>query len=725
MFKFKRIISLFFVLLMCVTLFGCGRENKSAASYLMKGKAADIEISDGEEKSIFCDKTALKNKKRVSGTDMAALYFNKNNNSVSVYDSGSSTIWRSLPAEYRDVKTGVICITVLHNGNEYVLNSQSHSFAQGTATYEIKDKSVAVTYAMKAVDEKGNEIEFIVPVEFTDADGTFVAEIDCRKIEKGANSKKAVLKSLSLLPYFGAFSEGEKGDFIVLPDGCGAKIDVSSQGKKVKSYNAKVYGEDPALKEKEAAFATVPAFGIKKGDAAIAATVDEGEAVCTIKAETASKSKGFNRVYPEFEITPSMKNEDGSYYVSEVSYNGKIRVSYRFLSKDSADYIGMAGACRELFIRSSVLSESNIDTESGYPFNLNFIGMSYITGSEGKAKQEVLCSFSEAYDILQNLNAKDINSINLKYKGIYSGGTIQKNISDAKILSALGSKAELKELTSYAQGNSVDIYPDTLLFTADKNNGFNNYSVALDGEGNEISKKENLFELAAADIIEDNTKAMLSYARENDFEGLCLSDGGSVLYSDFSKDGVALRNDIADKLHSQINSVSSAKKLMVEKGNLYAVKYASVITELPSEAYYEDGKKVNSIPFVQGILHGIADYSHTPFNLEKDSTDAFLKSVEYGAVPCYEWYCADKGSEKESDKYYFMNSLSEAQNFYSRIKKNFSELRNERITDHREVKKNVFLTQYGSGSSVYVNYNDKPVTVSGVTVDAKGFIKVN
>ncbi len=721
MFKFKRTAALFFMLLMCFTFFGCGRENKSAASFLMKVKSADLVSSEKEDKNIFCDKEILKEKKRVSGTDMAALYFNEKNSSVSVYDSGSSTTWRSLPSEYRGVKTGVICIKALLNGNEYVLNSQGH----GTATYEIKDKSVAVAYTMRAEDEKGNEFGFTVPVEFTDVDGTLTVQINCDKIEKDKGSKNAVLKSISLLPYFGAFYEGEKGDFILLPDGSGATVDVSSAGKKAKKYSVKIYGADVALNEKEKAFATVPAFGIKKGDGAIAATVDEGEAVCTVKAETASKSKGFNTVYPEFEITPAMKNDDGSYYVSEVSYKGKIKVSYRFLSKDSADYIGMAGACRELFIRNAVLSESNITEGSEYPFNLSFIGMSHTADGEGKVKQEVLCSFSEAHDVLQNLNAKDINSINLKYKGIYTGGTLQQNISDAKVLSALGSKAEFKGLTAYALSNSVDIYPEINLFTAYEKKGFRNYSLGLDGESNVINKEGYGFEFAGVGVIEENTKKVLSDVREGDFEGLCLCDAGYLLYSDFSSEDTALRSDIRQKLHSQANSASSAGRLMVEKGNLYAVKYASVITELPSSAFYADGKKVESVPFVQAILHGIADYSHSPLNLEKDSTDAFLKSVEYGAVPSYEWYCADKGGEKKPDKYYFMNSLSEAQNFYSRMKKAFSEIRTERITDHREVKKNVFLTQYGSGSQVYVNYNDKPVTVSGVNVDAKSFIKVN
>ena len=99
-----------------------------------------------------------------------------------------------------------------------------------------------------------------------------------------------------------------------------------------------------------------------------------------------------------------------------------------------------------------------------------------------------------------------------------------------------------------------------------------------------------------------------------------------------------------------------------------------------------------------------------------------LKSIEYGAIPHYEWYFTQTD---ESDIYHYMTSLSEARLLYENMKNMFSDLRDQRITSHEEVKKNVMHTVYSNGSEIYVNYNDKAVTVGGITIDPSGFLRVN
>lgn len=726
MLKIKGYICIFLAFLLCLSFFGCGRKEKRAGSYLMKLKEGTVQVSsDSGNSKIFSDNAKIKELKKISETDMETLYFSEENLSVSVYDSGAGKIWRSLPEEYKNEKAGVISVTVLIDGNEYVLNSQSDSFSADSAEYEIKEDGISFRYTFRKTLESGTEIDFTVPVEFMARDGMLVSRIDCSALEGKDNGKNVVLKSISLLPYFGAFSEGIKGDGIVIPDGSGAFIDASALPKEKESYSVSVYGSDPSQKEKTESFATIPAFGMKRGEGAFVALIGEGAEIAEIKAEKSGKNGGFNRVYPEFEITPTLKNEDGSCYVSDTSFEGNIEVSYRFLSHDSADYIGMAGACRELLIRNGALTEGNVDTESDYPFNLSLIGVGKTTDESGNEKQQVLCSWAQSYDILGNLKAKDINSINLRYKGVLEGGINQADISKASLNGSLGSKAELDELAEYALSGNVSIFTDVSLFTAES---FNDYGVALDGEGAVYEK--GLFGKTEAEIgslksLSEKTKSMLSEMRKNDFEGICLSDGGSVLPSDFNADETMLRPDTAKELHSQIGAVSAVKKLMVERGNLYGIKYASVIVDLPENAFYGEKKGVKEIPFVQAVLHGIADYSLSPINLKNNSTEAILKCAEYGAVPYYEWYYADKGTEDKADKYYYMNSVSDAQTGYERMKNTFSDLRDKRITDHEEVKKNVFVTEYGGNTKIYVNYNEEAVTVSGVTVEGKGFIRVN
>ena len=168
--------------------------------------------------------------------------------------------------------------------------------------------------------------------------------------------------------------------------------------------------------------------------------------------------------------------------------------------------------------------------------------------------------------------------------------------------------------------------------------------------------------------------------------------------------------------------LSSHGSLTVSRANIYTVKYADNIIDIPESSPLENNPYCKSVPFLQAVLHGICDYSFTAFNLSADPTTAMLKSIEYGAVPHYEWYFADL---YENDVYHYMNSLSQARLVYENMKNMFSDLRDQRITAHEEIKENVMHTVYSGGSEIYVNYNNKAVSVGGITLDPLGFMRVN
>lgn len=718
MFKSRKYICILLTVLLSFSLFGCGRKTKTADAYTMKNKEESITVSTEKLNSrIYFDNTKKEKLKKISTTDMLSLYFNEEKTSISVYDSGAGKLWRGLPTKYGGEKTGLVSITVLSSGNEYELFPSNN-----TENYvEYTEKGVKIIFLFSAETESGTEIGYSVPVEFTDNGGMLVVTADCSQISQTGKNKNTVIKSINLLPFFGSFYGSADGDYLVIPDGCGILIDPSQV--KGKSYKTKVYGSDPSLNEKDKSSSVLPVFGLKHGSGAVAAVITDGDAIAEINARTEDKNGGFNRVYPSFDITPVSENKDGSYLVSSKNYNGTLSVSYRFLSKDSADYIGIAGACRELLIRSSDLTTGNINEGSDYPFNLSIIGTAPVTDAEGKIKLTALTDYSQCLDIIESLKAKDINRINLRYKGILNGGALQKDVENA----SLSDKNGLSVLTDYALKTDVSVFTDIYLFSAGADSGFSDYSVNLSSDPSQFTKAlltENNYELTSTKTITDKTKAMLSELRKNGFEGLCLSDGANILYSDFSSGEVMLRNETAELIKNQMGAIAATKTLMVEKGNLYGIKYAEVITDLPSSAFYS-GKGVTEIPLTAAVLHGILDYSFSPVNIAKNSTRALLKCAEYGAVPSFEWYATDSGTEEEADSYYYMNSVSDAQNAYMRLKDTFSDLRTERITDHKNIRKNVYMTQFGSGTKVYVNYGKKPVTVSGVIIEAESFVRVN
>lgn len=705
--RFKKYISIILVGAIMLCFAGCSKDVTSADTFFMeKEDAATDVLATVSDTSLFCDITAFKELVRVSKTDMTALCFSEESLSPSVYDSGSNKLWRSLPEVYMGENAGVICITLLIGGNEYTLNSQSDCKVNDGITYEINEDSIKINYTFNKKLSDGTVIDITVPVLYKGADGTVSVSVDCSAIDMGKTGEGVILSSISLLPWLGAFEGVSEGDFLFISDGSGALVDTGVPSESTRSYEVAVYSDG------EGASAIMPVFGMKSGEAAFVAVIDEGDALAKIRAHKASAEEGSNRVYAEFTVIPTEKTDEG-YYVSSVGYKGNIRLSYRFISKENADYTAMATVARELMIRNGSLVTGSGLT-GAYPLNLSLIGAS---------SSRVYTDFAQCYDVLTTLGSRGINNINLRYRGIFGGGTEQESGTDLN--EKLGDDGQLAELESLVSAQGVNIYAETNLFAF--SDSPEDASLDIRGEGYE---KELIgFEGYKADIfspasVNERASSMLYGHRESFFSGLCINDAGYFLPADYSKGEVILLTDAAKELSAQINGISATKGIAVNRGNLYAIKYADMIFELPDTSFYGEEDSCRQIPFVQIVLHGICDYSLSAINLADDSTDAFLRAVEYGAVPYYEWYC-ENTAEGAEDKYYYMNSVSAARQQYEKAGAALSDLRGSRITDHGIAAENVYFTVYDNETEIYVNYSDEAVTVSGVTIEAKSFIRVN
>ena len=704
----KRYISIILTAAIMLCLTACSKDVTSADTFLMKKKDAATDASSTvTDTSLFCDTTAFGELIRVSKSDMTALCFSEESLSPSVYDSGSKKIWRSLPESYQNENAAVISLTLLIDGNEYTLDSQSDSRANDGISYEINDDSVKVSYHFDKKLSDGTAIDITVPVIYKGADGTVSVSVDCSAIDTGKTDKGVVLSTLSVLPWLGAYGGISEGDFLLIPDGSGAIIDTGIASENVQSYEVGIYGNS------DGASAIMPVFGMKSGEGAFVAVIDEGDALARIKAYKATEQEGSNRVYAEFTLTPAEKTDKG-YYVSNKGYEGNIRLSYRFISKENADYTAMATVARELMIRNGSLATGNKSLEGAYPFNLGLIGV---------ADSKAYTDLAQCYDILTALNSRGINRINLRYKGLFEGGTEQK--SSTELNSKLSDSEHISELEALTSAQGISVYAETNLFAFSDSAD----DASLDITGNEYEKELIGFvpykaHITSAAAASERASDMLYTHRNSFFGGLCINDAGKLLPADYSKGEVILPTDGAKELSAQISGISATKDIAVTNGNLYAIKYADMIFELPDRSFYTDADYCRQIPFVQIVLHGICDYSLSAINLSEDSTDAFLRAVEYGAVPYYEWY-GKNTAEDGSDKYYYMNSISNARQQYELASAALSDLRDSRITDHGIAAENVSFTVYDNETELYVNYSDEAVTVSGVTVEAKSFIRVN
>lgn len=695
--RVKKLLA-FLLVIIAVICFFCLRGADSSKIRISE-KELPI-VAETADESLFISVAKRSEMKEIASSGMLTMYLDEKTMTVCVYDDISSSLYRSLPEKYSGEKTSALSVDVLIDGRKYTLSSQSDSLSFNCTEYEIADNGVTITYSFRRSLDGKNKLDISIPVSYALTDGMLTVRVDCDKIYCGG---KTVITSISLLEFFGADIDAEKGDYILLPEGCGAIVDLSEKTDSFEEVRLPVYGADPAVSDEKSYDVPVGAFGRKNGDGAFVCLVSEGEALCEITARKALEKGGYNRVGAFFNITPAVV-KDKYIYISEKTYGGSVQLCYRFLNGDNADYIGMASAVRELLIRQGKLRENGKAENNDYPFNLSLVMSEEVIDENAKTQINTLTSYAQAHELIASLKAKGFGNMNIRLKGVYGKG-------DIKVFGIKDKSAEKTRMLSLGDDGSVRFFADSsLIIMGDI------YGRSLAGEK---------LHYAGTDKINDSLSSYINEIRKQNIYGVCITDAGVSLCSDFSKGRLSLRENVKNSLCDILSSVSASKAVMTSKGNIYSIKYSSGVIDLPDEASLAERSCISAVPFIQAILHGITDYSHSASNMADDSTAAMLRAVEYGALPHYEWHCTPSYENGDEDKHYYMNGVSQAQAFYDKMKSDFAGLRDRRITAHKKIKEDVYLTRFGEDCSVYVNYSDNAVSVAGITVGAKSYAAVN
>lgn len=695
--------------------------------------------------------TASTSLKQIAQSGLIELYIDETTYAVAVKETSQNKMWYALPQQdngKEENRAAVVSLEVLQGGKHYSLNSQDNSVAFGTASYELIDNGLKVSYKV-AVDEKtakkaagdrsATDIAFDVSVTYTLEDGSFFAQVDCKPLIE-AKSEAKVLK-LGLLEYFGASTQGAAEDFLLVPDGSGALIRTGQETQNQDTLRFAVYGQDAALPAQEGVYsALVPAFGVKQGSSAFAVLIEQGDALATISAGRAGGETGYYQVGAQFAITPfaQEKTEDGiAQYVGTAGYDGGLKLCYRFLSGDNASYSGMALAVREQLIRDAVLSTRTVE-ETGLPLTLNLTGS--MPKKDGRmSTSEKLATFEQAEDLLVQMKAKGIDQINLCYQGALTGGFNQKQATDAKLLISLGGKMRFNDLYESMSIQKLQLFLAADLLSTNMRDSFSASNTAYGIKGDAITAaRENPFAayvgpqsfqrgLRSLKSLEAAAREFMINTRKVTLTGYCIGDAGQLLYSNFNKEFTS-RQAAAQQLANQGESLGANRKLMVDTGNFYLLKNADIVTNLPLTSTVQQDAAYETIPFIQMLLHGMMDYSGGSINLAEDPETQMLRSIEYGACPSFTWSYEDleaKEGAKAAPEVYYADSLAQAADYYQQADQALADLRGARMTKHSMVQENVYCTEYDNSSLVYVNYGETEATVNGVTIPARSFLRLN
>lgn len=742
--RFLRVIALIIVTALICTSCSSG----GAVSSFFSSKR---DIKTGVS-SVSLHSALLKDYTLAASSGLVELYFDTRTTSVAVYDTSAQFVWSALPA-YSNDNSAIVNLKLSNSDEIYYLNSQDNSVAYSSFSTEFTSHTIKVTYYMSDSEQTVNkavsalnkgEVYAIVPVLYTLEDGNLKVSIDAGEM---FIADGFVLESLSVLPYFGAISYSEEAlvlekteeettfedsvqqetetedsviqekdlteDFILVPDGCGAVMYTAMQDAATQSLEFEVYGNEYDTAKNKT---VVAAYGIKKADAAFVAVVENGDAIATIKAnrDTANSDK-VNNVYADFAVNPTIETSSRLYYADR--YNGEISVCYRFMSGSEANYISMAASCREVLIRNGTLSSKSVSSNE-LSLNISLIGS--VDGSSSKKTTD----FEGAQDILSVFKAKGINSVNLIFNAMFSGGLYQKQASDVKILKTLGGNNGFEQLCEYAAKQNFNVFAGVNILTG-SDLSTSERAKSLDGNrikysitnplGGQIGKNEYFPDVLSSDKIEQNVIDLMNKTKNLDFAGFCINDAANLLYCDTYMDSTRIKNLLSEN----ISALATQNRLMLSGANFYALKSASMLVDVPFYTQYSPAEAYCAVPFVMAILHSTVEYSGSAANICAVPKLEMLKCIEYGGVPYFTLVY------DSSSPLYYANSIKEIVDFALRANSDLADLTGARIVAHSCVEDGLFSTQYDNGAVVYVNYNNYSVTIGEISVLPYNYLRIN
>lgn len=613
---------------------------------------------------------------------------------------------------------------------------------------------------------------FSVSVEFVLDGDTFVARIPTDRIRyphqvtDPATGEVVTypLTSIGLLNYFGAAYTDSEG-YMLIPDGTGALIYNNNGKADATPYNRRVYGTDFA-QQPIPEFSTVqlgqihlPVYGLKDGDQAFLAVIEEGDAMARIEATVAGMRDSYNKVWASFEYIPQVRvfldAEGELIHLRRLSlnmyqsrpYEGDIAVRYHFLTGDDATYAGMARRYREHLVEKHGLAR--LSQGQQMPLVLDIVGgIDKIRPVFGVPSNvvEPLTTYDQTAEIVDDLLAAGVDALEVRFLGWLRGGMNHVFPNRVRLEPKIGDRGALARLASRLEAQGVGFYP-SVDFTVVHRDRMNDGFVSFTHASRFLNRNQaflNTHNLATLQPDPARRRPILSpsqYERVvggflQDFAGLrlgglALGDLGKTLVSDFRLD---VRR-VVDRQQAQQITVDQLRRmreqgleLAIDGANAYALPYAKYVVNAP---WHSRGPAVldRPIPFYQMAISGYIAHASPPANLlPQDWRGYVLKLLEVGALPAFAVSHAD-GSQVKKSSFDDLYSLSYEANrdgilsVYEEVQAILGDLWRTPIVDHFCIDRLVCVTTFENGDAVAVNYSDESYEIDGVTAPPMGYVR--
>lgn len=575
------------------------------------------------------------------------------------------------------------------------------------------------------------------------------------KTEEKKDDKKDDKKEEEPAVEYVNVSTGEVARFMFYPDGCGVVADTTASNGIIGEgtltgmvYNTvydKIggYAVNPVYGSENI---SVPVFGLAKTTCSVIGIVESGAELSRI---TVNYNSAVLSAYSAFVLeTYDGDNVDEMVAMSEKFTDHEqypdnhflYSVRYKFLPGTDVDYVDMAHTYRNYLIAKGDLQENGVSKEM--QFYLETLG--YVKAAEEVAfvtvqRDKPLTTYEDNIDLLTRLAKGGVKNLNLKLTGWENGG-LNNYYSDGVDLSKnMGGEDGFKKLTEYVQKNGIGFYPNVNFMSVGNIGSFDGFTPRKLCARDIINQYEGLYVYIPAirdfagfnyvingkNILKGMNKYLADAKDYWDTKTISADYISTILAKDYHADQEINAAEQLTELKKVMESLSKDRRVMFKDANSYAYKYADIILGLSTSS--TENPSLQTVPFLQIVLHGSVDFAGAAINTFDTYEDAVLKSIEYASAVYFTMIKENliylKGSEYSyyysTDDDYWVDKAIEA---YKTISGAVGDCYNTTIQDHKRLADNVYLTTFSNGKSIVVNYNLYDVTLSdGTTVASKGY----
>lgn len=714
---------------MSAFLFGCGKE----------GDSADVDVTEKME-SIPSQ--------IVASNDDFSLTWEHEKCCVLLEQKSTGKIWSTIPYDFyssgetHEDMNSPIFIQYVDNVSMVSITEKGFTdcLQKGRVSACQIDDGIEVTYYFD-----GSGIS--VPVQYTLRDEALAVTVDFANATEGAKK----LLSVSVAPFLCSTANKAEDSYLVVPSGSGALMYVDERAEGTRTWSGEIYGEDPSrllpesLMENEAV--RLPFFGVKDGEHALLAIVEEGDEAAFLTANAGNRENGHSNVYVSFyargfDISESQTAwaMNDVYRVEDTISAECATVAFYPMAGDTADYTGMA-KCYQKYLSEQGLLKAKLEEKSYALYVTGGAQLKELVVGVPVKKTAALTTFKEVQQMLSEITKQTKEMPAVQLRGFGETGLDPGKVAGGfDFASVFGSDDNRHNLEAYCSEKQIPLFTDfDLVYFKSGGKGVNTLlDVAKSASSHKIKlyykdkalwhydeDKEGYF-LVGRGKLQSIVDTLENTVKKKDISGVSLSTLGQVAYSDYS-------NVLYSRRGNTITGVQDTLAQLREAGTPVATQSANAYAAIASDSVFEvtvsDGEYIDldaRIPLYQMVFKGYTPLYSTAVNTTEDYDKAVMLAVSSGTslgfsiVGQYDVafsltpYTQLHASAYEGNKEAMIKVISECADYYEAI-------REQTITDYAFISDAVTKTSFSNGVVVYANHSNETVESPLGQLKAYGF----